>query len=258
MAPNVHLSIDICQITFIRDFHFFGVRYLGFVETFAEAFLEALNLIVTGDQELLQIVVMSIYISGMAVVLASTWSLVIAILVGTRNFPGKRFVTGIFHAMMGIPTVTLGLFFYLILSRSGPLGYFGLLYRPEGIILGQAVLISPIIISFAISAIESVDPNLRNLARTLGASNYQTSLTIMRESSNQVLLSIVAGFNRAIAELGLAMMLGGNIRNVTRVLTTTIALETSRGEIALSIALAIILLIIVYSISLALSLLRRE
>jgi len=231
---------------------------LGFFETFSEAILEALNLIIIGDQELVQIVVRSIYISGTAVILASTWSLLLAILLGIRNFPGKRFVTGLFHAMIGIPTVALGLFFYLILSRSGPLGYFELLYRPEGIILGQAVLISPIIISFSISAIESVDPNLRDLARTLGASNYQTSLTIMREASNPILLSVVAAFNRAIAELGIAMMLGGNIRNVTRVLTTTIALETSRGEIALSIALAIILLIIVYSISLTLSLIRRE
>jgi len=156
-----------------------------------------------------------------------------------------------------VPTVALGLVLYMLFSRSGPLGVFGLLYTPLAISLGQAVLITPIIVTFAASALESVDPELRDLARTLGASEMQTSLAIIREASFSVLLSVVAAFNRAIAELGIALMLGGNIRYVTRVLTTSIALETARGEIAFSLALAIVLLGIVYSVSLALNLLRK-
>ena len=196
--------------------------------------------------------------SSVSVILASIWSIPIASILGLRNFPGKRLLKGTFNALIGIPTVALGLFFYLLLSRSGPLGFLGALYKPEGIIIGQAVLITPIIVSFAATAIESIDPDIRNLARTLGATNTRVSITILREASGPVLQSVVAGFNRAIAELGVAMMLGGNIRYVSRVLTTTIALETAKGEIALSLALAIILLAIVYCFSIGLSFLRGE
>jgi tungstate transport system permease protein len=175
-----------------------------------------------------------------------------------RNPPGKRVIKGVFNALIGVPTVALGLYLYLVLSRSGPLGYFQLLYTPYGIIIGQCVLVTPIIVSFATSALESVDPDLRTLARTLGASNIQTDTVVLREAFWGVALAIVAAFNRAFAELGVAMMLGGNIRNFTRVLTTAIALETARGDIALSIALSFILLAIVMSLSIAVSFARRS
>jgi tungstate transport system permease protein len=174
-----------------------------------------------------------------------------------RNFPGKRALKGLFNALIGVPTVTLGLYLYLLLSRSGPFGYFQLLYTPFAIIIGQCILVTPIVVSFGTSAVESVDPDLRALAKTLGASGIQTDILILREGFWGVALAILAAFNRAFAELGVAMMLGGNIRNVTRVLTTAIALQTAMGEIALSIALSIILLGIVLSLSLVLSLARR-
>jgi len=199
----------------------------------------------------------SLQVSGFATLLACLWSLPAATILGLTNFRGKRLARGFFSAFIGVPTVALGLVLYMLFSRSGPLGVFGLLYTPLAISLGQAVLITPIIVTFAASALESVDPELRDLARTLGASEMQTSLAIIREASFSVLLSVVAAFNRAIAELGIALMLGGNIRYVTRVLTTSIALETARGEIAFSLALAIVLLGIVYSVSLALNLLRK-
>lgn len=161
---------------------------------------------------------------------------------------------GLFNAFIGIPTVALGLYLYLVLSRSGPLGYFGFLYTPYGIIIGQCVLVTPIIVSFTTSALESVDPDLRTLAKTLGASGMQIDAVVLREAFWGVVLAIIAAFNRAFAELGVAMMLGGNIRNLTRVLTTAIALETARGEIALSIALSFILLGIVMSLSIAINL----
>ena len=163
-----------------------------------------------------------------------------------------------FNALIGIPTVALGLLLYLVLSRSGPLGYFQLLYTPYGIMIGQSILITPIVVSFSTSALESVDPELKSLARTLGASNLQTDSVMMREAFWGVVLAVMAAFNRAFAELGVAMMIGGNIRNVTRVLTTAIALETARGDIGLSIALTIILLAIALSLSVLINLARKS
>jgi tungstate transport system permease protein len=156
-----------------------------------------------------------------------------------------------------VPTVALGLYLYLLLSRSGPVGYFHLLYTPTAIIIGQCILVTPIVVSFATSALESVDPDVRTLARTLGASGVQTDALVLREAFWGVVLAIMAAFNRAFAELGIAMMLGGNILNYTRLLTTAIALETAKGEIALSIALSIILLSIVISLSIIINVARK-
>lgn len=138
------------------------------------------------------------------------------------------------------------------------MGVFQLLYTPLGMAIGESILVAPIVVSFASGTIESTDVHLRDLARTLGASKLQTSVAIMREAISGVFLAIVASFNRAIAELGIAMMIGGNIRYVTRMLTTAIALETAMGEIALSISLGIILMIIVFSITVVLNLFRRS
>jgi tungstate transport system permease protein len=167
-------------------------------------------------------------------------------------------VKGFFNTMMGMPTVSLALILYLIFSKAGPLGFLHLLYTPLAIILGQAVLITPITVSFVTNTVESVDPEIRDLAKTLGASEAQASLAVLRESTRGVLLAIIASFNRAISELGVALMLGGNIRGVTRVLTTSIALETTRGELALGLALTIILLSIVFVSNTLVNLIQRR
>lgn len=227
-------------------------------ETFAEAFRQALELILSGDPEVISITLRSVYVSGAATLIACVWGLPVAIILGLSSFPGKRLIRGVFNALLGVPTVALGLILYLILSKSGPLGLFQLLYTPLGISIGQSFLIAPIVISFATGTLESTDVQLRDLARTLGATNLQTGLAIVQEAISGIILAVVASFNRAVAELGIAMMIGGNIRYVTRLLTTAIALETARGEIALSISLAMILMVIVFSISIALNLLRRS
>jgi tungstate transport system permease protein len=227
------------------------------LDPITEGVIRAINLIVTGDPEVFTITALSLYISICSTLLACVWSIPISAALALRSFPGKRTAKGLFNALIGIPTVALGLYMYLLLSRSGPLGYFQFLYTPIGIIIGQCILVTPIIVSFSTSALESVDPDLRMLARTLGASGYQVDAAVLREAFWGVTLAIVAAFNRAFAELGVAMMLGGNIRNLTRVLTTAIALETAKGEIALSIALSFILLGIVMSLSIAINLARR-
>ena len=154
--------------------------------------------------------------------------------------------------------MTLGLVLYLLISKSGPLGFLRLLYTPTAIILGQAVLITPIIVSFVANSMEAVDPDVRNLALTLGSTEIEAVLAVLNESMEGVLLSVTAGFNRAIAELGIALMVGGNIRGVTRMLTTYIALETNRGEVAIGIAFAVILLTIVAAVNLSVNFLQRR
>jgi tungstate transport system permease protein len=227
-------------------------------ETFIEATLQAFELILRGDPEVSSIALRSLQVSGTATLIACAWGLPAAILLGLSSFPGRRLIRGILNALLGVPTVTLGLVLYLLLSRSGPLGVFHLLYTPLGISIGQSFLIAPIVICLAAGSLESTDVQLRDLARTLGASNLQTSITIVHEAFAGILLAVVASFNRAIAELGIAMMVGGNIRYVTRLLTTAIALETARGEVVLSISLAIILMAIVLSINVTLNLCKRD
>jgi len=227
------------------------------LETIIEAFSKAIGLILSGDPEILSIAFRSICISGFATLLSCIWGLPIAIIIGLSSFRGKRLVRSFFNAMLGIPTVALGLILYLLLSKSGPLGIFRLLYTPLGISIGQALLITPILVSFAGSALESTDVDIRDLAKTLGASNIQTNFKIIDEAIWGITLSIIASFNRAFAELGIAMMIGGNIRYATRVLTTSIALETARGEIAFSIALGLILMAVVFSITFLINFLRR-
>jgi len=186
------------------------------------------------------------------------WSLPIALGLSMRDFRGKRVVKSVFTALMGMPTVALGLILYLIFSNSGPLGPLHLLFSPTGIIIGEAFLITPIIVSFTFSALESVDPEIKDLARTLGASERQASLAVMSEAKKGTTLSIVAAFNRAIAELGVALMVGGNIRGYTQVLTTAISKEVAMGEIALCLEMTVVLLVIVFSLTMLINLLRRD
>lgn len=223
-----------------------------------EGLLRALMLVVSGDRTLIEITLRSIAVSGFATVLAACWSIPLGVLIGLREFRGRLIVRGVFNALLGVPTVTLGLVLYLLLSRSGPLGFLHLLYTPSAIVLGQSILVTPMVVSFVASALEAVDPEIRRLALTLGASEARAHLTVLGESLGGVLLAVTASFNRALAELGVALMLGGNIRGVTRVLTTAIALETARGEVAFSIALAAVLMVVVAAVSLSMNLIQRR
>lgn len=207
---------------------------------------------------ILQITIRSIQISGTATLLASLWSLPLGILVGMKRFPGKQLAKGIFNALLGVPTVALGLILYLLFSRTGAFGFLHLFPSPQAIIIGQAILVTPIIISLSISAVESVDPEITDLAKTLGASEIEASLAVLRESIAGVVLAIVVSFNRAIAELGVALAIGGNIRGFTQVLTTTIALEVNRGEVEYGIQLTFILLAIVFAITALTILIQRR
>ena len=190
--------------------------------------------------------------------MAMLWSLPIALGISMHEFRGKRVIKSIFTALIGMPTVALGLILYMLFSHSGPLGPLHLLYSPSGMIIGQAILITPIIVSFTVSTLESVDPEVKDLARTLGASEGQASLAVLSEAKKGATLSIVAAFNRAIAELGVAIMIGGNIYGYTQVLTTAISKGVTMGETLLCIELTAVLLVIVFSLTLLTNLLRGD
>jgi tungstate transport system permease protein len=215
--------------------------------------VKALQLIFSGDPKVYGIVLRSLLFSGIATIIAALWGTPIAMLLGLRDFHGKSIIKGLFNALIGMPTVALGLILYLVFSRAGPLGFLGILYTPAAIILGEAVLVTPLVVSIATTSIEAVDPEMMNLAKTLGASESQASMAVLKEAVNGVIFSNVASFNRAIAELGVALLVGGNLAGLTDVLTTDISMYTNRArpdDLAMAIALAIILLLIVFGINL--------
>jgi len=219
-----------------------------------DGIVKAFQMIFSGDPILYGVLYRSLFFSGVAAILAVLWSLPIAMLLGLKTFRGKSLVKGFFTTMIGLPTVVLGLVLFLLLSKAGPLGFLGLLYTPGAIMLGEAILITPLIVSIATNAIEAVDPEMLNLARTLGASESQASVAILKEAASGLVFSNVAGFNRAIAELGVALMVGGNIvgasSHSTDVLTTDISTLTARGDFATAIALGVILIVVVFGINL--------
>lgn len=207
-----------------------------------ESFHSALILIVRLDPELLSIMLLSLKVSGSALISATIVGLPMAALLGLTSMPLKGFFLNLMNTCMGLPPVVVGLFIYLMLSRSGPLGFMGLLYTPTAMITAQFVLALPIIVALCHSAIVSVDPVIRQAALTLGATKSQASLTVIAEARYGIISAIIAGFGRLMAEVGAILIVGGNIAGYTRVMTTTIALEADKGNFELALALGIILL----------------
>jgi tungstate transport system permease protein len=223
-----------------------------------DGLVKAFQLIFSGDPRLIEITLRSLFVSGSAALIAALWGIPIATLIAMSSFRGKFLVKTIFNSLIGIPTVALGFLLFLTFSREkGPLGFLGLLYTPTAIIIGEALLITPIIVSLAITAIEAVDPEIVNLAKTLGASESQASFAVLKEALSGILLAGVASFNRAIGELGIAQFVGGFIAGYTELLTTGIWVELQIGNIETSIALMIILLTLVFAINLALNIIQR-
>lgn len=204
---------------------------------------------------LIEITARSISISGLATLLASIWSIPIAIILSISRGRLAKILITIFNSLVGVPTVIIGLLLYLILSRSGPLGILKLLYTPYAIIIGQAILITPLIISFGIEVIGVKTRDLIEMSLTFGASTTQVLTTVFEEASSRIMAICILGFQRAVGELGIALMLGGNIKEFTRVFTTAIALEIQKGEFELAIYLGIILILVDFIVILILRLL---
>jgi len=200
-------------------------------------------------RELALAVWISLKTSGLAALVASALAVPAALFLAGREFRGKRLILVINQTWMAAPTVVIGLLFYSLLSRSGPLGRFGLLYTQTAMTVGQVFLILPLIVGFSYTALRQVDRRARPTALTLGATPAQASRVVLREARFALLVAVLAGFARAVSEVGLAMVLGGNIRNVTRNITTSIALETAKGEFRNGVVLGVVLLVITLGIN---------
>ena len=210
---------------------------------------DALKIILSFNREFLGIVSVSIKVSTASTLCASLLGVPAGILISTKSFYGKNFLKMIFSTLMSLPTVVVGLTVYAFLSRSGPMGSMKLLYTQTAIILGQVILIFPIITSLTISAVSSMDSRIEITALSLGANQSQAFRIFLREARYGITAAVIAGFGRVFAEVGVSMMLGGNIRHYTRTITTAIALETSKGAFSMGIALGIVLLIVAFGIN---------
>ncbi len=205
---------------------------------------QAIELIITMNPEVMDITARSLYVSLSATFVAALIAIPLGGFIHFKEFGGKRGVVTIIQTLYALPTVLAGLLIWLLLSRAGPFGFLGLLFTTTGMIIGQIVLIVPLMIGMTLIALSGVSQTKQDTVISLGASSLQTVITIVKEARFAILGGVILGFGRAISEVGAAMMIGGNIRGYTRVLTTAIAFETSLGDLPLSIALGIILLLI--------------
>jgi tungstate transport system permease protein len=225
---------------------------------FWQGFAKAFELIVTLDPEVVEITIRTLVISISSCFLATVICLPLGSLIHFKNFWGKRLLINLIQTFYSIPTVVVGLVVFVLFSRTGPLGVFALMYTPTIMVIGQMILISPIVLGLVISALSNVDKAITDTARSLGANGWQTMLVTIKDARFAVIAAVTLGFGRAISEVGLALMVGGNIRGYTRVLTTTISLETAKGDIELSIALGIILIILALIVNLVLNRLQQR
>lgn len=198
---------------------------------------------------LLPVILLSLSVSGVALLIATLLGLPLGAVLALYPVPGKRFWELLIYTGMGLPPVVVGLFVYLLLSRSGPLGWLGWLFSPPAMITAQVIIALPMVAGLAMTAVEGLDPGLRLQVRALGASPSQTLWTLLGEARNGVLSAIVAAFGSIISEVGAVMLVGGNVEGQTRVLTTAIVLETRKGEFGLALALGTVLLTLTFLIN---------
>lgn len=217
-----------------------------------EGVRNALKMIVSLDPEVIKITSVSLKVSTISIILATLTGVPVGFFIAVKDFWGKRGVITVLNTLMALPTVVVGLIVYSLVSRQGPLGPLGLLYTPWAMVIGQTILAFPIISALSLSAVQSVDERVSKTALTLGANNFQSALTVLAEGKFAVLSAIIAGFGRVFAEVGISMMVGGNIKGYTRNIPTAIAFETGKGEFALGIALGIILLTVAFSVNILL------
>ncbi len=224
----------------------------------AAGLIEAFGLLVWGDAETYSAIFTTLKTSTISMAASLVIGIPLGFLLGYYSFPGKRQVRAVVDTLLAMPTVVVGLLVYAFISRRGPMGDLGLLFTIPGIALAQTVLITPIVISLTATAIEGLDRRLRMTLIALGAEGRQIAITSLLEAKHAVLIAAVAAYGRAISEVGISMMVGGNIKWHTRTITTAIALETGKGEFAMGIALGIVLLLMAFLANSFLMVLKRR
>lgn len=223
-----------------------------------EGLRKALELLFTLDPDVLGITLLSLKVSGLATLISLAIGLGVAVPVALNEFPGKRLVIALLNTGMGLPPVVVGLFVTVLLWRSGPLGFLELLYTPGAMILAQAVIASPIIAGISLSALQALPPGLRLQILALGASRPQMVWLLLKEARLPLLAALMAGFGGVISEVGASIMVGGNIKGQTRVLTTATVMETGRGNFEVAFALSLILLVLAFAVNAVLTHLQQR
>jgi tungstate transport system permease protein len=222
-----------------------------FMSTFADAAGQALGLVLGGDPHLIAIVALSLRVGLTACLIACAVGLPVGAAIAVSRFPGRGVIIVLLNALLGLPPVVAGLVVYLLLSRAGPLGALGLLFTPSAMIIAQAVLITPVVAALSRQVVEDAWGEYREQLRSLGETRFGAALTLLWDLRFSLVTIVLAGIGRAAAEVGAVMIVGGNIEGVTRVMTTAIALETSKGDLPLAIGLGIVLLAIVLMLNAA-------
>jgi tungstate transport system permease protein len=228
------------------------------VDLIWEGLQKALELLLRLDPEVLGITLLSLKVSGIATLLSVVLGLGLAVTVTLNTFPGKRLVIALMNTGMGLPPVVVGLFVTVMLWRNGPFGFLGILYTPAAIILAQAVIATPIIAGLGLAALQHLPPGLRLQILSLGATRFQLVWLLLREARLPLLAAIMAGFGGVISEVGASIMVGGNLKGSTRVLTTATVMETSRGNFEVAFALSFILLVLAFSVNALLTHLQQR
>jgi len=223
------------------------------MELIWEGTKQAFWLLLTGDREVVRIALLSLRVSGMATGVSLLVGIPLGTLIALARFPGRSFVISLINTGMGLPPVVVGLFVSILLWRSGPLGFFDLLYTPTAMVIAQFIIAAPIVTGLTLAAVQQIPPQFRLQMLALGASRIQLLWVLLREARLPMLAAVMAGFGGVISEVGASMMVGGNIRGQTRVLTTATVLETGKGNFDLAIALSLLLLVITFLVNWALT-----
>jgi tungstate transport system permease protein len=231
------------------------VAKLGYI---IDGFIQAVLLIASLNPEIMDIASLSLKVSGISTILAAIVGIPLGTFITLNEFPFKRLTKNVIYTLMGLPPVVAGLLVFLMLSRAGPLGTYGLLFTPSAMVIAQFLLILPIITGLTITATRAVDRSIIDTAVSLGADQFHTALIVLNESRQALLVAVLAGFGRAVAEVGAVMIVGGDIQWSTRVLTTSIVLETRKGEFSTAIALGVILLALSFAVNMALNLMQGD
>jgi tungstate transport system permease protein len=223
---------------------------------FLDSAVQAAQLVASGDPQLLRIVGLSLSVSGLATVIATTLGLLLGAGVAVWRFRGRAALLVVLNTLLALPSVVVGLIVYLLLSRAGPLGSWGILFTPAAMVIAQAILVTPIVAALARQTIEDAMRDHGEQLRSLGANRLETALIIAWDERLALLTLALVAFGRAVSEVGAVMMVGGNIAGVTRVMTTAIALETSKGDLPLALALGLVLLGVLLVLNVLVGLLR--
>ncbi|MDD4876893.1 MAG: ABC transporter permease [Dehalococcoidales bacterium] len=228
------------------------------MENLWQGLIKALQLIISLDPEVIQIAGRSLWIAATSCILATIVCLPLGSIIHFNKFYGKRLLINILQTLYSVPTVAVGLFVFVFISRAGPLGSLGIMFTPIAVIIGQVILITPVITGLTVSALSGVDKGIAETAVSLGANRLQKMILVLREARYAIISAVIMGFSRAVSEVGLSLMIGGNIKGFTRTITTAISLETSKGNLELSLALGMILIFLALLVNIAFNQLQHR